>query len=291
MDLSYNILVSSIEDAVQMGIPMVSLSGGEPLMHARFSDICSFLRDRPLTINLNTNGTLINRSNAKLIKETFDFVRVSLDGPSNTNDGLTRVKKSFDKTMKGISLLASAKGKAKVGINFVVTEKNLESFNVFIREIREKVDFVSLLPEFSFEQDSKKILNKNARDLSKNYFAYGDTIGNTREFLESNKLMMAHECDAGRLYYAVFFDASVTCCPFPKAGALRENDNDYVLGNLRHMKLSEIIRRKDRCKPLCTGCYATCTTEVSRIFRMSPTQMLFKIPKLAKTFRLSIRSS
>jgi len=52
------------------------------MLHTRFIDIVKSLREKKININMETNGTLINKENAKVIKDNIAFTSVSLDSPT-----------------------------------------------------------------------------------------------------------------------------------------------------------------------------------------------------------------
>jgi len=94
------------QDAKELGLNRVKLTGGEPLLHPEFCDILHALKDMGFRLSLETNGTLVGEKEAQAIKETGCFVAISLDGPNaEVHDDLRDVKGAFDKTLRGMALL------------------------------------------------------------------------------------------------------------------------------------------------------------------------------------------
>lgn len=94
------------EEAKELGLKRVKLTGGEPLLHPEFCQILLALKDMSLRVSLETNGTLVGRKEALSIKETECFVAISLDGPSaDIHDDLRNIKGAFEKTLRGMSHL------------------------------------------------------------------------------------------------------------------------------------------------------------------------------------------
>lgn len=101
-------LLASIETAKPR---VVCLSGGEPLLHASFLDLCIGLLSFQPKILVETNGTLIsedllNRILDQCLPSHFEFL-VSLDGNQESHDWL-RGKGSFKATVRGLKLLKEA---------------------------------------------------------------------------------------------------------------------------------------------------------------------------------------
>jgi SynChlorMet cassette radical SAM/SPASM protein ScmF len=95
----------AIREARPLGLRTVKLTGGEPLLHTQFRELVSLLDGDGLKINIETNGTLIDRDLAKFLKhkEQVSHISVSLDGSDEeTHEGLRGVRGSFAQALGGI---------------------------------------------------------------------------------------------------------------------------------------------------------------------------------------------
>lgn len=91
-----------------LGLRSVKLTGGEPLLNPRIKEIIELISSEGMSIIIETNGTLVDKTMAKFLKETkkFQFISVSLDGAdAETHEELRRVEGSFDKAVQGIKNL------------------------------------------------------------------------------------------------------------------------------------------------------------------------------------------
>jgi len=107
-DMTTEQLLNVIDQMGQRGTKSASLFGGEPLCHPEFKRIIEHLNKYPISLSLNTNGTLIDREMACWLKEhKIRSTVVSFDG-SNADimDGI-RGKGAFQKNLKGIEALRS----------------------------------------------------------------------------------------------------------------------------------------------------------------------------------------
>ena len=85
----------------RLGVKQVVLTGGEPLLHSKFKDLCVLLKKCGVQITLLTTGLLLAKR-AESIAESVDEVIVSLDGPEDVHDQIRRVKGAFRLVRDGI---------------------------------------------------------------------------------------------------------------------------------------------------------------------------------------------
>uniref|UniRef100_A0A7C3UDC1 Radical SAM protein n=2 Tax=Geoglobus ahangari TaxID=113653 RepID=A0A7C3UDC1_9EURY len=125
---------SLIDDLSALKIPVLLMSGGEPLMHKNIYDIIEYAKSKGIQVSLSTNGTLIDEEVAGKLKELgVDYVGVSLDGIKETHDLFRGVRGAFEKAVEGL-LNARDEG-LLTGVRFTVTKYNL-------RDVKSILDFV-----------------------------------------------------------------------------------------------------------------------------------------------------
>lgn len=109
--LDYELFTLAIEEGLPLGLKHVKLTGGEPFLHPDFIRIIDFLKEKKLPLTIETNGTLLNKSLARYLKDrsTLSHISVSLDGAqAETHDAFRGVEGSFEKACQGIRYLAEA---------------------------------------------------------------------------------------------------------------------------------------------------------------------------------------
>lgn len=96
-----------LDQLAAAGSLFLTLSGGEPLMRKDFFEIAACAREREFSFVLFTNGTLITPRVADRLQALCpQRVEISvLGGQASTHDGVTQVKGSFDKALRGARLL------------------------------------------------------------------------------------------------------------------------------------------------------------------------------------------
>ena len=105
------------------GVPVLILSGGEPLMRPDIFDISRRAKDRGFYVGLSSNGTLIDRNNIDdIVSIGYDYVGISIDGMRETHDNFRRKQGSFEQALNGLRLCRDAG--IKVGLRFTLTRDN-----------------------------------------------------------------------------------------------------------------------------------------------------------------------
>lgn len=112
------------QQIVELKIPYVALSGGEPLLHPNFLNICEFLRENDITLKVETNGEFIDERMAKrLARLKFRSVQVSLDGATAATHEKLRLSGDWKKAIAACQILI--KDEVNTEIVFVPTKFNI----------------------------------------------------------------------------------------------------------------------------------------------------------------------
>ena len=287
----FNKISPIIDQIAKMKIPYISFSGGEPLLCKDMEKIGLYAHKKGIMTNLNTNGTLITKERAKKIAMFFDHVRISINGPARIHDKITGVKGSFRKSTEALKYLTSIENRrAKVGINLLICKKNEKSIKNFVKKFNPKVDFISFLPEFNFTFNPyKKVYNISSDIINiQKKLAKNRKNGCQENFLKK-QIISKEKCDAGKLFLEIFATGEVVACPF-KWNLFKKNKKERILflGNIYKENLYDLIKkaRKMEFPFKCDGCHALCTSEVSRIFRMNPFEIIRSLPSIVKSYKL-----
>jgi heme d1 biosynthesis radical SAM protein NirJ len=113
-------------------VPVLILSGGEPLLHPDIFAISQRAKDMGFYVALSSNGTLITADNIEQIADIgYQYIGVSLDGIGDTHDTFRQQKGSFDVSKEGIRLCRE-KG-IKAGVRFTLTQDNVHDFPAMLQ--------------------------------------------------------------------------------------------------------------------------------------------------------------
>lgn len=112
-----------MDDLKAFRVPVLILSGGEPLMRRDIFEISSRAKQKGFYVGLSSNGTLVDAASAEHIAEIgYDYVGISLDGIGSTHDRFRRMDGAYLAALTGLRLLRD-RG-VKVGVRFTMTEDN-----------------------------------------------------------------------------------------------------------------------------------------------------------------------
>ena len=122
-ELSTDEVCTVMDDLKAFGVPVLILSGGEPLLRPDIFELSRRAKDMGFYVGLSSNGTLIDADNINDIAAVgYDYVGISIDGIKKTHDLFRRKQGAFDASMDGIRLCREHG--IKVGLRFTLTEDN-----------------------------------------------------------------------------------------------------------------------------------------------------------------------
>lgn len=200
-ELLFEEIKELIDSAYELGVFSVILSGGEALLRKDFFDIVKYISDKGILITLFTNGMLLTEQNVKRLTEyRINVVSISIYGDTaSIHDSITRVKGSFDQTLKGIEQLK--KNNIAFDLKCMVLAENADRLSQ-IRSFCENLNFgLKCTLDFTLcgkiNGDCQVFEHKISNDKLKSIF-YSDPdyyIGKRESF---NRNPDSHTCNAGR---------------------------------------------------------------------------------------------
>ena len=125
-ELSYEDILSILDQAKDIGIHCFTITGGEPLVHPRFLDIIKAIYERDMFVfELNTNGLLITQQMLDAFKEIGcdPLLKISFDGLGYHN-WIRQHPKAEDMTLKAIELCIKNGFSVKAQVQ--VNRKNID---------------------------------------------------------------------------------------------------------------------------------------------------------------------
>ncbi len=112
-----------MDDLKAFGVPVLILSGGEPLLRPDLFDIAHRAKAMGFYTALSTNGTLIDDGNIERIAGVgFDYLGISIDGIRETHDRFRRKEGAFDASLAALRRCRELG--IKVGLRFTMTQDN-----------------------------------------------------------------------------------------------------------------------------------------------------------------------
>jgi radical SAM protein with 4Fe4S-binding SPASM domain len=100
-----------LSSAGVLGLRKVGLTGGEPLIDVlKLEAVARYCIDKlSIPVHMHTNGTLVAEEHCRGVLALFESVSVTfLGGDAETHDGMTKTPGSFERSIRGGMLCASA---------------------------------------------------------------------------------------------------------------------------------------------------------------------------------------
>jgi MoaA/NifB/PqqE/SkfB family radical SAM enzyme len=232
--LNPNFLSDTLEEAFDLGLTKVELTGGEPLLYPAFWDITALLARHDITILIVTNGSLIDAGTAERLAAIGSCVSISLSTLEEEKfNRLSGTNGAFDAVRKSVSHLQKAgfspDKKPLMGIQSIAT--------------RDTFDEIDRLRQWAEDQGCMFILN---RPIPLGGLSYDEMVSPGQL-----KLLLDAECEEGceaavpfsldspcnRLKAGCYLDASGLIHPCPAI--------DIVCGSLHERSLSDIWKNSE----------------------------------------------
>ncbi len=182
-----------MDDLRAFGVPVLILSGGEPLMRPDIFEISHRAKAKGFYTALSSNGTLIGPDTIDEIAAVgYDYVGVSLDGIGATHDRFRRQEGAFDRALAGLRLCRERD--LKVGLRFTMTRDNQHELRDLLalmdREDIDKFYFSHLnyggRGNINRGDDSELAATRRAMDLLFETALASLRSGRDREFVTGN---------------------------------------------------------------------------------------------------------
>lgn len=130
------------QQIIELKIPYLAISGGEPLLHPEFFNICEFIRAHDISLKVETNGEFINKNIAKKFTDLeFRSVQVSIDGVTPQTHERLRLRGDWKAAIEACRCLVDE------GVNteivFVPTKFN-------IHEVEDVIDLAHSMGIYGF---------------------------------------------------------------------------------------------------------------------------------------------
>ena len=136
-ELSTDEVFAVMDDLKAFRVPVLILSGGEPLLRPDIFEISHRAKAMGFYVGLSSNGTLIDEHNIDAIAAAeYDYVGISLDGIGATHDAFRRKEGAFDASMRGIRLCRDRD--LKVGVRFTMTLDNAHQLPDLLRLVEDE---------------------------------------------------------------------------------------------------------------------------------------------------------
>lgn len=258
----------ALDQLNRIGISMLHLTGGEPLLRNDLEEIALHAKKKGMYVSLDTNGTLMTRERAKSLS-CFDRIGVSVDGMKEAHEKI-RGENTFKKAIHAVELLKNYSDSV-VGMVFTINNINYQDIEQVLEFARGHCDFITFLPvdhikELSLDKESAKEVGKMIIRLKKENESF---IENPIEYIEliphflQGKTSIDYNinCHPFALYYTLGPSGDLSGCISLRSRVGNILKDDIIDMHRQGMSMIEDVRSK------CEGCTLTCTIQNSLLFQ------------------------
>ena len=147
--LSLEECLSAVDEA---GAPVVSIAGGEPLLHPQIGEIVKGIVDRKRFVYMCTNGIALERALELFEPSPYLSIVFHLDGLANVHDRITGRKGVFDIAVAGIRAAKQAGFQVRTNTTVFKGARPEEMLSLFSLLTDLGVDGMMVAPAFSYEE-------------------------------------------------------------------------------------------------------------------------------------------
>jgi len=281
--------IALVHQMGELHVPVVFLSGGEPMMRPNFWDILETAHSYGMHVVVSTNATFITRENAKRLHDNgVDWIATSLYGPPAFHDAMVGVPGTHDRVIEAIKILreegvgvalksAVTKDTLQFIPHIIAKAKELDARLVYLCDLitsgrsegeadaritatqwKELADWIlgDLLDPASNTEYDIGAIPSVIPYLAEKLKAEGVDISNGLKRLE-----LVSACPVGKGHMNINSEGGIMPCQFAQ---------DWTVGNIREMTLTEATQElykldaqeaKGICAPeaceysrICRGC-------------------------------------
>lgn len=248
--------------AEECGAPVVTIAGGEPLLHPDIHAIVQKLLDRKRFVYLCTNGLLIEKHIAKFSPSPFLTFNIHFDGLAERHDAAVCLEGAFDKATNAVKKLVARGFRVTTNTTFFKGQ-TVEDATLFFDHLTSLgVEAMTVAAGFNYE---------NA-DNQDNFLGREGTKKLFREILQSSKQSWTFN-HSGMYLDFLAGNRELTCTPWgnPTRSLQGWQHPCYLLNDGYVDSFKELMEQTDWDRygvgndPRCADCMVHCGFEPSAV--------------------------
>ena len=252
--LTEEIFHKVIDECAIHKTPVRLIRWGEPTLHPKVIDYCSYIKSKGLFLHMTTNGLLLTENKVKSLLEVgLDSIIFSFQGATKEQYEIMRQNDQYETLKANILMLVKVRGdspKPYIHISSTVTNESQQEINDFVKYWISVVDEVGI---------GKTNLSHLSSHQIKSFESFGKI-----ELLKKQETIKKEHIPCSEVYQklSVDWDGKVTCC-------CGDFDNLLTVGNISESSLSSIWAKSKKlnifrelldsnshqCLTLCHDCY------------------------------------
>ena len=269
--LDTSILLNTLQDAFVLGSRAISFTGGgEPTTHRDFASISYEARSIGFDLGLITNAALLTSSRSKAVVDNFQWVRISMGGPTPESYSSIQGKDDFHRVLNNVRALSLARNSESkplnIGLKFVLCESSYQHLPDFVHYLDahhidgSNVDYIQLVPN-QYTSDGGNFISStpllNAIDQLRSLLANLNIPLHSSFYSVSSDdrdLSFSKHCFAHFFQAVITADGDFTYCKNTR------DTSALHLGNIYHRSLEDIWNAESTMSLESHICAANCNT-------------------------------
>lgn len=288
-DFTTEELKTIFDELYKLGMRVIRILGGEPLLREDIGEIIRYLREMDIFIEISTNGTLL-KSKAKALEELrlIDILQISIDGDEASTD-IVRGRGAYKSIIEGIE--EALKFDLPIRLHAVFNkfsieaspESPVEHLSKLSKKYRIPFNFCQYVASIDGNKDAsyiehKEIMQRNfykqCWDYKKRGYLFLNSFEALRQIMnwpeETEEFLFSKEnlpsffdrCRGGELYCFIDSDGSMyPCVPLWKKGL-----NIKEVGIKKAWEFVNKVRAEVRC----FSCVSMGDIEFSKTMSLNP---------------------
>lgn len=148
-----------LADQVKFFAPIYYIWGGEPFMYPGLMDFTHRIKENKSLLAVVTNATMLADRAEEVVKQKWDALMFSLDGPEEIHDAIRGRKGTFQKVAKGIEAVRKYKRDTKSSLPWIMALVTVSVDNARwldrIFEVGEQLNIDCMIVYYSWFTDEK----------------------------------------------------------------------------------------------------------------------------------------
>ena len=116
-------------DQVAGDKPIFYVTGGEPFLYKGFMELMNYIKEKGCVLSVVTNGVLLEKHAEEIVKNKWDMIMVSFDGPEEIHDKCRNFPGAYETAVNGIRKLNEMKKKYNSPKPFILTSTTVSKVN------------------------------------------------------------------------------------------------------------------------------------------------------------------
>jgi len=287
-ELSIDEWKAVLRSGAKLGVTIVSMSGGEPLLRDDVFEFIRYTRELGMALHMCSNGVLLDRENVLRLRDSgINTISISVESPVREIHETLRGRGTFDPAIESIRLLRELAPQVRIGINYLITTVNYKNMAAMIpfaeslgvHQIKFAPIHTNLLHkrkrlesyrDLIFTGEAIDDLDREVRELMK--AAAHSRIQSTAPMFLSGIAQLytkprRFKCYAGYAACAVTPSGIVVpCCDMEGAISVRDKPLDEIW---RSEEFKQLRRQVSHCN---SSCWDTTNAELS--LRLRPASLI-----------------